>query len=479
MDLSTTEQLLKKIQELEARDAQLKEEMSKLVLSTTSSSCLGIDSGHKLDYSGRVSHLNSTEQSRLANPRGKGCGRGQFETMKMLNSGLASSKHRKSSTHDPLNPQIVSLSFTDKQYLNILQSIGQAVHIFDQNGLVIYWNRAAEYLYGYSASEALGRNILGFIVEERDFNEANEIVRRNSSGEIWTGQFPLRNKHGRRFQITATNTPLYDDSGTFVGIICLSCDSDLLEKLSHQFHSEQILQRRCLSQTCCLTSIRLTKLLNQASRMTKKLWPKMRMRESTMKCETQGGSWYFCCQGFPETISSDHRLVASKEISLGNPFGDSADDEGSHKTRIYKMITSRVMGISWQPLEVIEQRKNCDQQYQVSEGNMFAANEASGGNETCMCGDGTNSSSNPHRELYMHADAFCYDISWNTLTFGAQLGKGSCATVYHGQWYGSVCYLFDFEVSRLLICIHVHLYVRQHCQLWYDLACFFFPFDFF
>lgn len=49
-------------------------------------------------------------------------------------------------------------------------------------------NRAAEHLYGYSASEALGRNILGFIVEERDFNEANEIVRRNTLGEIWTGQ---------------------------------------------------------------------------------------------------------------------------------------------------------------------------------------------------------------------------------------------------------------------------------------------------
>ncbi|KAI3864941.1 hypothetical protein MKX03_032230, partial [Papaver bracteatum] len=291
-------------------------------------------------------------------------------------------------------------------------------------------NRAAKHPYGYSSSEALGRNILGFIVEERDFNEANEIVRRNTLGEIWTGQFPVRNKHGRRFQIIVTNTPLYDDSGTFVGIICLSCDSDLFQEVltpvsfgTNPLKDDAYPNPGFASQQHSLQVDVSSKTSKLASRMAKKLWSKMRIRESTMKCETQGGdSWYCCCQGFPETTSSDHRLAASKEVSLGNPFGDSADDEGSHK-RIYKMITSRVIGISWQPLEVTEQRKNCGQQNQVVESNLFAANEASGGNETCMCGGGTNSSSNPHRESYMDADAFCYDISWDALTFGAQLGK--------------------------------------------------------
>ncbi|KAI3948093.1 hypothetical protein MKX01_014692 [Papaver californicum] len=261
-------------------------------------------------------------------------------------------------------------------------------------------NLAAEHLYGYSASEALGRNILGFIVEEREANE------------IGTGQFPLRNKHGRRFLITAKNTALYDDSEVLTPVTFGTNPSkdDAYPKpgFASQQHSLQV---EVSSKTSRL-----------ASHLTKKLWSKVRIRESTMKCETRGGySWYFCCQ----------------EVSLGNPFGDSADDEGSHKTRIYKTITSRVMGISWQPLEVIEQCKNCDQQNQVLESNLFAANEASGGNETCMCSGGTNSSSNPQCELYIDADAFCYDVSWDALTFGEQLGKGSCATLYHGQWYGS------------------------------------------
>jgi hypothetical protein len=31
------------------------------------------------------------------------------------------------------------VKFTDKQYLNILQSVGQSVHIFDHSGRIIYW----------------------------------------------------------------------------------------------------------------------------------------------------------------------------------------------------------------------------------------------------------------------------------------------------------------------------------------------------
>ncbi|KAI3987526.1 hypothetical protein MKX01_003212, partial [Papaver californicum] len=86
-------------------------------------------------------------------------------------------------------------------------------------------NPMAEYLYGYSASEMLGRSPFGRIIEECDFGIAKMIVRRNNFGQCWTGQFPVRNKQGRRFQVIATHTPLYDDYGTLVGILCLTCES--------------------------------------------------------------------------------------------------------------------------------------------------------------------------------------------------------------------------------------------------------------
>ncbi len=42
----------------------------------------------------------------------------------------------------------------------ILDAIGQAVIVTDALGSVALWNRAAEALYGWSAGEAIGRNII-------------------------------------------------------------------------------------------------------------------------------------------------------------------------------------------------------------------------------------------------------------------------------------------------------------------------------
>lgn len=86
-------------------------------------------------------------------------------------------------------------------------------------------NRSAENLYGYSAAEALGQDVIELLADPRDCAVASNIVHRVSTGESWTGQFPVKNKRGDRFLAVATNTPLYDDDGTLVGIICVSSDS--------------------------------------------------------------------------------------------------------------------------------------------------------------------------------------------------------------------------------------------------------------
>lgn len=54
---------------------------------------------------------------------------------------------------------------------------------------------------------------------------AYEILYRVKMGESWAGQFPVKNKAWDRFVVASTSTPLYDDDGTFVGIICVSNDS--------------------------------------------------------------------------------------------------------------------------------------------------------------------------------------------------------------------------------------------------------------
>lgn len=136
------EELLKKIQELEAGHAQLKQEMSKLMISGE----------HKFER--QRSHSISPQRRPAASPRrragGGGYDGGSAAAFKM---GSASLRHSsplqresrslqasKSSmgTAPPLQlpPEV---KFSDSQYLSILESMGQSVHIFDVNGHIFYW----------------------------------------------------------------------------------------------------------------------------------------------------------------------------------------------------------------------------------------------------------------------------------------------------------------------------------------------------
>lgn len=71
----------------------------------------------------------------------------------------------------------------------------------------------------------LGQDGIEVLVDPNEFNLASDIFNRVKMGESWTGQFPVKNKMGKKFAAVATNTPFYDDDGSLVGVICVSSDS--------------------------------------------------------------------------------------------------------------------------------------------------------------------------------------------------------------------------------------------------------------
>lgn len=90
-------------------------------------------------------------------------------------------------------------------------------------------NSMAERLYGFSAAEALGKDPIDILVDGQDASVAQNITRRCSSGESWTGEFPVKNKAGERFSVVTTMSPSYDDDGSLIGIICITNDSALFQ----------------------------------------------------------------------------------------------------------------------------------------------------------------------------------------------------------------------------------------------------------
>ncbi|HUW38464.1 MAG TPA: EAL domain-containing protein [Rhodocyclaceae bacterium] len=91
----------------------------------------------------------------------------------------------------------------NRRQAQMLDQIHESVITMDLAGYITSWNRSAEQLFGYSAEEAVGRNILFLYVDESDedlqFHDAflehggreMEVRRRRKSGEVFWASLSL------------------------------------------------------------------------------------------------------------------------------------------------------------------------------------------------------------------------------------------------------------------------------------------------
>ena len=107
----------------------------------------------------------------------------------------------------------------------LLGAVGQAVIATDPAGLVLYWNQAAEQMYGWSAAEALGRAVRDLIGSAHTVDAGNEILAGVHRGQAWSGDFSVRRRDGMRFWVHVTDTPVFGPDGSLVAVIGVSADS--------------------------------------------------------------------------------------------------------------------------------------------------------------------------------------------------------------------------------------------------------------
>jgi PAS domain S-box-containing protein len=106
----------------------------------------------------------------------------------------------------------------------LLDSVGQAVIATDVGGIVIYWNSAAERLYGWTSQEAMGQPIVELTPAPQSVEEATLIFAELAAGRSWSGEFVVRHRDGRAFPVHVTDTPVFGANGTLQAIIGISTD---------------------------------------------------------------------------------------------------------------------------------------------------------------------------------------------------------------------------------------------------------------
>jgi PAS domain S-box-containing protein len=124
---------------------------------------------------------------------------------------------------------------------HLLDVVGQAVVVTDRDGVVTYWNSAAENLFGWRSEEVLGKNVvaIGFVREPVQAIEAMKLLR---CGERWSGEYAATHRDGRPLLVSANLVPLVDERGQVSGFIGANSDITARKKMEDDLIKAQKLE---------------------------------------------------------------------------------------------------------------------------------------------------------------------------------------------------------------------------------------------
>ncbi|XP_039071324.1 serine/threonine-protein kinase pakF-like isoform X2 [Hibiscus syriacus] len=480
------EDLLRKIQELEAGHEHLKQEISRVKHP---------GAGQSIPYSTRRTyHCASPQRPQFSGNAAayNRCIGSYRHPLRIESGGYDSTNGGGGGGGKTRNSRPAAHNLTNSHYLNILQSMGQSVYIYEPNGRIIYWNRHAEILHGYSVAEALGKDILELIVAPRELAIAYNIVNRVSIGESWTGLFPIKNKSGEMISVVATVSPFYDDNGSLIGITSVSCDSRPFREMLISFSTERQPEAdsSVFSRSKNAVSVKLgldpqqplqTAIASKISKLASKVSNRVKSRIWTVEncVDHSDHKEDTPCNGARtprgETQSTAfgvfNPLNVESTVQISRDCGDETEGKPASKKFINLMAKK---GISWPwkgkdreeseakiarfvwPWAVDDQENEAFKPKSPFLGLKYedhsdeckrpVNSEASGYSSSSANVKSTSSSSrsgstgsSPGNRVDLDTDCVDYGILWEELMIKEQIGQGCCGTVYHGLWYGSVC----------------------------------------
>ena len=130
------------------------------------------------------------------------------------------------------------LQRTTQTLQTLIDASPLAIMTLDQSGKVRSWNHAAEDMFGWPASEAIG--IVVPFVPPEDLNVFRESLQRVFLGEALTGLQVVRcRRDGSRIDVRVCAAPTRDPDGTIDGVIALVEDVTERKNLGEQLRQAQ------------------------------------------------------------------------------------------------------------------------------------------------------------------------------------------------------------------------------------------------
>ncbi|HEX6981800.1 MAG TPA: PAS domain S-box protein [Balneolaceae bacterium] len=115
----------------------------------------------------------------------------------------------------------------------ILDTIPQSVFTADFDGVVSYWNKASEKIFGYKNEEMLGKSIERVYSEEGKVQFRKDLERLREGKEV-KGQWNCIKKDDSTLSISAYAKALTDEEGEFLAIVASVSDISDLKKVERE-----------------------------------------------------------------------------------------------------------------------------------------------------------------------------------------------------------------------------------------------------
>jgi PAS domain S-box-containing protein len=111
------------------------------------------------------------------------------------------------------------------RYMNaLLQEISDAIITFDKDMIIRSWNKGAERIYGWKASEVIGKFGGGSLKVDFSGVTKDGIFEELIQNGNWKGDVVHKRKDGSTAYILSSTSPLKDEAGNVLGIITVNKD---------------------------------------------------------------------------------------------------------------------------------------------------------------------------------------------------------------------------------------------------------------
>ena len=122
--------------------------------------------------------------------------------------------------------QLVPLSAEEKLRLQaqLLNAVEQAILAVDLTGRIVFWNRFAATLYGWTVEEVQGRNIVEVLASPLLMESARANLEQLRRGEGWSGEFLVQRRDGTTFMAHISASLIQSESRTLISIVGIPRD---------------------------------------------------------------------------------------------------------------------------------------------------------------------------------------------------------------------------------------------------------------